>query len=264
MISLLLSTQNSKQMQGKGEPEPKSVQERHHVYTELLQMLELSHGHRNNLLERGLDLHAIERNGYRSTPNKAEAERIAETLSESYDVSGIPGFFKDSGKWRIICNEGLIIPVRDESGLIQGFQIRLNNENNGKYHWLSSRHLPCGTGAKTWLHVTGHGNKPVYLVEGALKADICAHLQNGVRYIALPGVHSQNEVIPLLQRLGVTAVTEAFDMDKIGNVNVANAVTELKIKLSEADISHKSLTWDSKLKGYDDYLLFCHWLDSAA
>lgn len=245
------------------EREPAPLEQRHAVYTAMLSLITLSEQHRQNLLQRGLDIHAIEQNGYRTMPDKAEAERVTRILSDCYDLTGIPGFYKADGKWSMITKQGIIIPVRNEAGLIQGLQIRLNNEQNGKYCWFSSHHLPQGTKSRSWLHVAGNG-KLVYLVEGALKADISAHLQDNALFIGLPGVHSQqNEVVRLLKSMNITSVIEACDADKNSNINVANAVAELKRKLSEASISCQSLTWDIRLNGYDEWLQFCRYLDTA-
>ena len=53
-------------------------------------------------------------------------------------------------------------------------------------------------------------------------------------------------------------------MDKTTNVNVACAAAELKRKLSNEGISCKSMTWDSRFNGIDEYYQFCNYLDSAA
>jgi len=245
------------------EREPSPLMQRHAVYAEFLQMLSLSSKHKEALLRRGLDSAAVVRNMYKSVPNRTGAARIAESLSQRHDLRGIPGFFRNSdGKWNVSAKAGFFVPARDSDRYIQGLMVRLDNTADHKYEWLSSRYKRDGTKARAWLHVAGSVNKLVHIVEGPLTADVSAHLRDDACFIALPGVHSQNGLIPLLQHMGVKAVTEAFDMDKISNANVASAVVELKRKLSAEQISCQSITWDAKFKGLDDYYQFCRYLDS--
>ena len=50
------------------EPQPKPLAQRHEVYTDMLSLLTLSAGHRENLRERGLSDDRIDQNQYRSMP----------------------------------------------------------------------------------------------------------------------------------------------------------------------------------------------------
>jgi len=247
------------------EREPKPLHERHAVYTELLRMLSLSDKHREDLLRRGLDAPAVDRNQYRSVPGKDTMPRIAETLAKKYNLSGIPGFHTAGGKWRMSLKPGIFIPVRDIDGCVQGLMIRLDRTKTHKYEWFTSRHKENGTRAKAWLHVAGNrSNAVVYVTEGALKSDVAAYFNPAACYIGLPGVHCQNELAPLLERMGAKKIFEAFDMDKLSNAHVAGAAAELKRKLADAGVLCQSFTWDERFNGLDDYYQFCDYLDSAA
>lgn len=246
----------------KTENEPRPLTERHIVYDALLEMLTLSEKHRDNLLERGLDLTAIKKNKYRTVPDKVNAEHIVEVLSKSYNLTHVPGFYTDSGKWHMIRSDGMFIPIKDESGLIQGLQMRLDNANSGnKYKWFSSRFRENGAKAYSWTHVANWSDyKTLFVTEGALKADVAAHL-SGDCFIGVPGVSSTNILVPLLNRLNVKYVYEAFDMDKQSNKPVADAAERLQYKLADAGIVCISHEWDSQHNGIDNWLLFCSWLD---
>ena len=163
-------------------------------------------------------------------------------------------------------SEGMYVPIRNEAGLIQGLQIRLDSTKNGnKYKWFSSRFRENGAGARAWLHTVNWDNgKNIFITEGGLKADIAAYFNPDVCYVGLSGVHCQSGIVPLLERMGVKTAVEALDMDKLSNINVTNAATELKRKLFDAGISCESFTWDTSFKGLDDYYQFCNYLDTAA
>ena len=162
----------------KAENELRPLMERHVVYDTLLNMLALSEKHKNNLLERGLDDSAIGSNKYRTAPSILLANSIAEFLSKHHDLTHIPGFYSDGVQWRMAPSEGMYVPIRTETGHIQGLQIRLDNAKDGnKYKWFSSRFRENGAGARAWIHTVNWGNgKTVYITEGALKADVAANI----------------------------------------------------------------------------------------
>src|SRR5690606_7207282 len=94
----------------------------------------------------------------------------------------VPGFRRTPAGPRLTHNEGLLIPVRDLDGSIQGLQIRLVYTQGGKYRWLSSQECSSGTPAHCPLvRSAGHANDPpswpvVRITEGPLKADVATHL----------------------------------------------------------------------------------------
>lgn len=72
-----------------------SVEHRNEVYREMLKHLYLNDTDYTALRERGLTDERITAKGYVSTPNRAEANHIAETLDkQGVDLRGVPGFWR--------------------------------------------------------------------------------------------------------------------------------------------------------------------------
>ena len=233
---------------------PLSLSGRHAVYTGLLQSLDLSAQHRKNLINRGLNDDIIKKNLYRTVPGIAAANRITEELAARFPLTGVPGFYAKNSIWMMSLNKGFFIPVRAPDGLIQGLQIRLDDAKKRKYRWFSSNNRENGTPAHSWIHMANSGGDAVFITEGALKADVAAHL-SGDYFIGLSGVNCVSRLVPLLKDMGITKVYEAFDMDKNVNKNVAASVSKLHRRLAEAGIDCIPCAWDSHYKGIDDFLL---------
>ena len=227
---------------------------RHAVYLGLLQSLELSAKHRNNLLNRGLDDDIIERNLYRTVPGTIVASRITHKLAERFSLAGVPGFYTIGRDWKMSLHKGFFIPVRSMEGLIQGLQIRLDDAKKRKYRWFSSNNMENGTPAHSWIHTANSGSDAVFITEGALKADVAANL-TGDCFIGLSGANCINGLVPLLQGMGITKVYESFDMDKQTNNNIAASAEKLHRRLAEVGIDCIPCTWDGHYKGIDDFLL---------
>lgn len=263
------------------------IAHRHQVYGVLTSALKLAERERHNLHERGLDEAYIEANGYKSVPSKVVANLIARRL-EAMDLRGVPGFWQPAAEgnqkpyWKLNLNkwhQGLMIPVRDVDGRIEGFQIRraevktfLNpdtgkRESEPRYVWLSSasapdRPRPDGTSSGAPIHFRNVGDiratGEVIITEGALKGDIIArYLNRGV--IAVAGVSSfpadfgadLRKTLPELKK-----ITIAFDADYIRNPNVQGAMLRLKETLEKAGLEVETVHWaESYGKGLDDYLL---------
>lgn len=252
-----------------------SVYDRNQTYEMMLSMLNLTDKHLDDLIKRGLSLEQIEKNGYRSTPAYG-FEQIAKILSEKGCViAGVPGFYeKTPDVWSInfksSCS-GILIPYRTISGLIQAFQIRLDNpftDEKGrktKYIWLSSVDEEKGTSSKSPAHFVGNpcDEQAVFVTEGALKADIASAL-SGRTFIAVAGtgcITSLKEPFEILKRNGITKVYEALDMDKTVNVNVSKAAKKLTGMINEFGFKTKTTKWSwdknkpDENKGIDDMLL---------
>ena len=228
---------------------------RHAVYLRLLQSLDLSAQHRENLIiNRGLDAEVIEKNLYRTIPSIATANKITKELSGHFSLTGVPGFYTKGRDWKMSLHKGFFIPVRSVDGFIQGLQIRLDDTNNRKYRWFSSNNKENGTPAHSWIHTANSGGDAVFIAEGALKADVAAHL-TGDCFIGLSGVNCVSRLIPLLNDMGITKVYEALDMDKRSNQNVAFAVKKLHRRLAEDGIDCIPCVWDATYNGIDDFLL---------
>lgn len=237
------------------------IEARDRVYRAFLNKLVLEPHHRKNLLKRGLSWEETAKNLYKSLPEESQQrwEICRELIKEGYNLKGIPGFYqreKDGKRyWDFVDYKGFLIPVKDVRGRIQGFQIRLDEEEKGrKYVWFSSRDKLNGTPAHAWQGVHGGGSKVVIVTEGPLKADV-AHYLTDFTFVSVPGVTATKGIEIVLKQLGAEKIYIAFDMDILTNSAVQKAKTRLEEKLLSAGFKVYTKTWDSRYKGIDDYLL---------
>lgn len=237
-----------------------SVEKRDAVYRQFLDCLTLTDNHRKKLHERGLTDADIARLGYRSAPTKKErAALICEYLRmNGVSFKGIPGFWKENGKWITgYKSPGIFVPFKDAKGRIQGLQIRLDNAQKRKYRWLSGADRTDGTPAECAVHVVGTDRTVALITEGGLKADVI-HAFTGKTVIAVPGVSSLGKlggVLAAMQKEGLKFVYTAFDMDYISNKQVEKSYDDLISLLESRKLPYTKLKWDETQKGLDDWLL---------
>jgi hypothetical protein len=191
-------------------PEKADAELCHRAYQSLLEQLNLSDDHRQDLRRRGLSDAEIDRRGYRTLRNNKRgqaAKAVHEQLGDA--VLGVPGFVR--GEYGVTLQgdaTGLLVPVRDAQGRIQALKIRRATEP--KYVYLtggeqgpspgSPVHIPLGTAPAAVVRVT----------EGELKADVCTALDD-TPTIGVPGVTQWQGAIPVLKDLGARTVVLAFD-----------------------------------------------------
>jgi hypothetical protein len=238
----------------------KSARERHAVYTAMLASLSLAQEHLENLRERGFSDERIRRNMYRSLPEIARTRlAFARMLSDFYDLSGIPGFYRtDEGAWTVAGEAGLLIPVRDKNGHITGMQIRSGAAGaKRKYRWLSSGGMKCGTGSGAPIHVTGDTRESLACItEGPLKGDAASFLSDDALFVCPAGVNILRGLKETLLSLDVKRAVVAFDADRLENPNVGKAAEKLLRELSRIrGLKTATKTWDPAYKGIDDYYL---------
>lgn len=245
------------------ECERADVERRHAAYSSLLSRLTLARSHLDGLTARGLPAEQISRLGYRSAPGEASATSAARSLSNSFDLRGVPGFYLEGGGWRLAkMPPGFIVPYRDERGRVEALQIRRSpHAGPGKYLWLSSKGKPLGSSSGSPAHFAGpdllRAADEVLLTEGALKADVVAHLTRSP-VVAAAGVSNfpadfaarLRESFPSLRRAIV-----AFDRDLFGKAEVMAALERLAAQLARAGLRVRVRTWPPPAKGYDDFLL---------
>lgn len=250
-------------------PEPKivnhqcaDIKKRDACYRMLLSELILSDKHMQDLLDRGLTKEEIAAKGYRSTPAYGSESICRKLIDKGAYLKGVPGFYRNQkGNWDVVFSgKGLLIPVKDEDGMIQGLQLRLDKQDgvdvDRKYRWVSSTGKSDGTQSTVWCHFTGNVGPEIYLTEGPLKADI-ASLRLGKGFVAVPGVNSLSLLPNMLKTLserGVKKVYIAYDMDFIYNIHVQNGLEEIKKIIAKAGLVSEQLMWDPHYKGIDDYL----------
>ena len=233
------------------------VDARHATYAALLSVLTLASDHRANLLSRGLSEDRIVENGYRTTPAAGFSAIARKLQGQGHYLAGVPGFYRKDGQWTLCCEQrGILIPVRDMEGRIQGLQIRRDNVEKRKYRWLSSSERTDGCKAEGWTHIAGQPRKRIFLTEGPLKADI-VHALSGQTVLAVPGVNALTHLDIALDRLcerELSHVYVAFDMDLLINPHVQNGYRTLLQLLSDHGLTFSTCLWDPRQKGIDDYL----------
>lgn len=230
---------------------------RNEAYNRLLNTLILNNEHKTNLKSRGLSEKEIEIGRYKSYRKLTDSEM--EKISKDLDLTGVPGFYFKDEKWNFVkLNPGFLIPELDINGNIQAFQIRMD-KGNIKYLTLSSA-KQGGVSCPAVTHFANYSNasvEEIILTEGPLKASIINFVL-GVPVISIPGVNAQKhlrETLLKLKHKGLKRVNIAFDMDYFTNKNVQRALNKLKRTLFDLELEFCQYRWDSKYKGYDDYLV---------
>ena len=151
-----------------------------------------------------------------------------------------------------------------------------------RYMWLSSAIRKNGTGAgdpipyhvarptrelESWQTGDVHQSRAVWITEGALKADIAAeHIEKvytsdelkeyGTTFLAVAGTNTWSGILPVLKEMNVERVNLAFDMDMLGNPQVAQSIRDLAKSLKEEGYSANLAMWNEEDgKGIDDVLI---------
>lgn len=192
------------------------------TYSMLLSMLTLSKKHEEDLLGRGLTLEQIKEQRYKSVPIFGIKNLVKRLLNKGCIVEGVPGFYvNEEGVWTAHFNpkhSGILIPILSVDGLIQGFQIRLDQvTEKRKYIWLSSVNFQKGVSSGSPVHIIGNlDTEVVYVTEGALKGTV-AHYLSGDTFICVAGVNQYRNLRPVLELFknrNLKFVYETYDMDK--------------------------------------------------
>ena len=230
---------------------------RHATYEALLAQLTLASDHRANLLARGLTPEDIARLNYKTTPVVGMHTIAQKLLADGHYLAGVPGFFRKHDEWTFISERrGILIPVRDIQGRIQGLQIRRDNATKRKFRWVSSVDLADGCKAECWAHLAGKPLETVILTEGPMKADI-VHALTGKTVMAVAGVNSLSQLERMLLELrqnGTNKIMTAFDMDFLSNPHVERGYQNLTQMLTDLGFRYGTYLWDPKYKGLDDYV----------
>lgn len=110
------------------EQQPLSLEQRHLMYSDMLEHLTLLPAHEDNLLERGLSKERIQRNQYRSMPETERGRRLIAALLRScgHDLLGLPGFRTYYQEWTLSGPNGFLIPVRNK--MTEGFYTAMRKE----------------------------------------------------------------------------------------------------------------------------------------
>lgn len=247
------------------------LRDRDEVYNAFLDLLTLDDSHRNDLLRRGLTNEEIDKIKFRSFPRYMPPKWIPKKLTDrGYNLTGVPGFgINSKGTWVLSRQPdgGFLIPSRNGDGLIQGFQIRYDHPSSTipKYGYLTSAKMTGGAKCGVWCNWVGEilderkEETPfdVILIEGGLKAYIVG-ARTGCNVISVPGVNALKKVPSALQNMtgkGLRKVLIAYDMDAETNEQVHKQLERLRTILDSLCIQHETLTWDSRYKGLDDWIV---------
>jgi DNA primase len=237
----------------------------HHVYVDLLRAhLVLSGEHRANLRARGLSDLAIEFHGYKSAPTNIFAANIARALSKDFDLTGIPGFFRERGEWRLNFTEwhqGIIVAVKDTRARIRGLMVRRDAPDKPKYVWLTSKDKPDGASPGAPPHFArvdvARASGKIIVTEGSLKANVISEL-TGESVVGIAGVANFSERFGADLRRAIPelkSVVVAYDADFRTNEAVRRGMTKLRQNLNAAGLSVSVRVWDANEgKGFDDVL----------
>jgi hypothetical protein len=231
----------------------------------LLESLELTDAHGSHLLdERGLSDTTIAANLYASAPNRSKAREVCDELSRRFDLTGVPGFYRKDGVWRLrYYGQGFYVPYRDVRGRIEGLQVRLD-EGETRYKWLSTNDackFPLGASSGA----PAHFSKPdlaqqsgfAFITEGGLKSDRIAEFTDKA-CVGIAGVDSfkgtfgteLREALPELRTVEIV-----YDIDWREKPEVRKALARLRQTLRAADLFVTVRIWDAaKGKGFDDFL----------
>ena len=234
------------------------VDTRHVTYMALLSKLTLAPDHLENLLARGLTEAEISRLGYKTTPIIGSGAIARQMQSDGLYLAGVPGFYRnESGAWTFVHEQrGILIPVRNVHGQIQGLQIRRDQVSRRKFRWVSSAEKPDGCRAEGWTHLAGVPTARIILTEGPMKADVI-HTLTGDTVLAVPGVNALTQLekaLEVLRAQGVEEIKTAFDMDMTTNEHVQNGYHSLTELLGQMGFHFGTYLWDPQYKGLDDYI----------
>lgn len=245
--------ENSKQQETKR----KDIRSIDHAYRTLLSLLTLTDEHRKALKKRGLSDDAINRHQYRSVPLTG-IDNIVQALLSYTNLEGVPGFYMVNGEWKVNFTPslaGILIPVIDREGYIQGMQIRLNKPIRGsKYLWFSSSGKEKGTSPGSPIHFIGDPlAKTVVITEGSLKANVAFEMskylmKEPLTFVAIAGCgqfNAMRKALSSLKEYGCELVYDGFDMDKFKNPNVYRAMAKNFDIAKEVGVRMEVYRWNA-------------------
>ena len=111
-----------------------------------------------------------------------------------------------------------------------------------------------------FMHFVGRLREVIYLTEGGLKADVTYCLCKGKKsFLAVTGITSLRDMpdtFAYFKKNGVKEVRIVFDMDRIYNERVMEAIDNVQKMAENAGLQSSVPEWDISMgKGIDDFML---------
>lgn len=264
------------------EPEEKTDEKKlmyHEVYTAFKEVSTLSEEHLAKLTgKRHLSDERIKADYFTISSSVKNTIRLMKRkLGDKYSdeqISKIPGFYMENlgkDKWELsyMPFKGLGILLRDEKGLAQAIQVRLDGAKDkaSRYIFMSGRYEGSGVmknggniGTVIDYRPANKESSRFAITEGRFKAEILS--QNGFNTFSVQGVNNYKGIVPMFKRIVNTKGTEPkvcifYDADLIKNPQVAAALIKLikYLKTGIKGITVSVILWDCDLgKGIDDLI----------
>ncbi|WP_113675881.1 DUF3854 domain-containing protein [Vallitalea guaymasensis] len=270
------------------------------IYKELLNQLILEDYHKKTLMDDGWTEELIKESGVKSFPvpdfiryknkirtrNPKRKELAASLYNKFGDLTGVPGLyineFKGSKYWTIAGASGMIFPLQNLHKQVIRLRIRMDEEFNGKYRYLSSYKLievnnqrinKYTNGTRALNTITFNTSDCIsksdyyvtYITEGCKKA-IVGNKKLKAPFGNVPGVnsfgklldkdHTGKRVIDILRERGTKIIIIAYDADKNSNTAVMKHFKNTINVIKKEGFSIGVAEWPEYFgKGLDDILL---------
>ena len=241
----------------KQEPIPlASLEDRHRVYSDLLNACQLGAVHEAWLLAQGIDQPA----GFYATLNGNRAE-VCRHLMRTYPqelLITVPGLWiHDDGTLGIAAMDGLLVAVRGIDGRIERLQCRVEQDGKKAYHWLSSSSHGGPSSGAIPHYADAPDKRRIYITEGVKKAEICA-LLTGHPCIGMASHSGYMLALEMVKRLDIDSVVAALDED--AKPETAGLVDKSRQELVQQALAQglavRVARWPHEQgKGIDDLLL---------
>lgn len=222
----------------------------------LIEALVLSDEHRDQLRARGFEDGWIDWAEYRSLPPGSRVDLSAK-VSAIVPLDSVPGWYmRDDGSRSLAGPSGILIPIRDISRNVRGFQIRRDEKaGSSRYSWLSSSGRPQGASAKASAHVSfpmsgDQDLRCLWVTEGPLKGDYLS-ARVGAVCVSVPGVSLWR--LAVKESVHSERVNLAFDMDESEASIAAVRAAEEGFCSAVSWARIRKMRW-AEAKGVDDAL----------
>lgn len=234
----------------------------------------ISQKNRTNLLERGFTEEEIHSAPYVTLPEMDYKEKLEFVNRLGFkDYEGVPPFYvSKKGNWFVnFFRGGILVPYYNINNLLVAFQIRIdddkrkekeNGEMESKYIYPTSRDKNHGTPSSQcvgyWCHfitkedgsqIINIKNGVMTIIEGSMKGNLYFNITD-VPTMVVPGVNCLDVLkkeLPILRDLGVYRIQIGYDMDRVMNLNVWEALLAIKKLIESFGIEAPLMEWSNEV-----------------